>query len=53
MEWSPFTIDKLTQLDCVELQGECLTETPYAMGTSIFWGVVIPLANVILFFQLY
>ncbi|MGK7883923.1 MAG: EF-hand domain-containing protein [Crocosphaera sp.] len=48
-KWSRFTIDKITQLDCVEFQGECLKETPYAMGTSIFWGFVIPLAIVILF----
>lgn len=49
LDWSPFTIDKITELDCVKVQGECLTETPYAMGTSIFWGFVIPLAIVILF----
>ena len=48
-EWSLFTIEKLTQLDCVKVQGECLVETPYAIGTSIFWGFVIPLAIVILF----
>lgn len=49
IEWSPFTIDTITELDCVKVQGECLIETPYAMGTSIFWGFVIPLAIVTLF----
>ncbi|MGK7932744.1 MAG: 4Fe-4S binding protein [Microcystaceae cyanobacterium] len=49
IEWSPFTIDKITELDCVKVQGECLVETPYALGTSIFWQFVIPLAIVTLF----
>lgn len=29
---------------CVRVQGECLTETPYPMGTRIFWGMVVPSA---------
>lgn len=49
LKWSPFTIDKLTQLDCVRVQGECLRETSYEIGTSIFWSFVIPLSILILF----
>jgi Cyclic nucleotide-binding domain/4Fe-4S binding domain len=27
---------------CVEVQGVCLTEQPYPLGTTIFWGAVVP-----------
>ncbi|MGB5771223.1 MAG: EF-hand domain-containing protein [Crocosphaera sp.] len=40
--WSPFTIDKITQFECVKVQGECLEETPFAMGAAIFWGMIVP-----------
>ena len=33
---------------CVLVQGKCLEEGPYAMGTRIFWGMVIPSAIMIL-----
>lgn len=46
--WSPFNIDNLTQLDCVNVQGECVLEMPYAIGASVFWGAVIPSAIFIL-----
>jgi Ca2+-binding EF-hand superfamily protein len=40
--WSPFTIDKITQFECVKVQGECLQETPFAMGAPLFWGMIVP-----------
>ncbi|MEY2833982.1 MAG: hypothetical protein RLZZ574_3241, partial [Cyanobacteriota bacterium] len=27
---------------CVRLQGKCLPQEPYAVGTRIFWGFIIP-----------
>jgi hypothetical protein len=27
---------------CVQVQGVCLEETPYALGAPIFWGAVVP-----------
>ncbi|NJK58061.1 MAG: 4Fe-4S binding protein [Pleurocapsa sp. SU_5_0] len=27
---------------CIRLQGKCLPEDPYAVGTRIFWGFIIP-----------
>ena len=32
---------------CVKVQGKCLTETPYPMGTRIFWGMIVPSAILI------
>ncbi|MGB5632488.1 MAG: 4Fe-4S binding protein [Waterburya sp.] len=32
---------------CVQLQGECLRETPYPMGTRFFWGMIVPNAILI------
>ncbi|MDJ0508478.1 MAG: EF-hand domain-containing protein [Crocosphaera sp.] len=40
--WSPFTIDKITQFDCVMVQGQCLEEKPFAMGAAFFWGMIVP-----------
>jgi Cyclic nucleotide-binding domain/4Fe-4S binding domain len=37
--WSPLRINPAT---CVKVQGVCLQEQPYALGTTIFWGVVVP-----------
>jgi hypothetical protein len=37
--WSPLRIDPAA---CVKVQGVCLKEEPYALGTTIFWGVVVP-----------
>ena len=36
--WSPL---RLTGR-CVEVQGTCLTEQPYPLGTTVFWGLVVP-----------
>lgn len=34
---------------CVQVQGECLAETPYPMGTRFFWGMIVPSAIAIVF----
>lgn len=50
---SPFgdQVINLAQLpaQCVKVQGNCLKETPYPMGTRIFWGMVVPSAVMIVF----
>jgi 4Fe-4S binding domain len=33
---------------CVQVQGKCLAEQPYALGTTIFWGAIVPAAIFIL-----
>ncbi|NJM18235.1 MAG: 4Fe-4S binding protein [Richelia sp. RM2_1_2] len=38
--FSPFR----DSLPCVLVQGECLPEQPYPIGTRVFWGMVIPCA---------
>jgi CRP-like cAMP-binding protein len=42
--WSPL---RLTN-SCIPLQGKCIVEQPYALGTTIFWGAVVPAAIFIL-----
>jgi Cyclic nucleotide-binding domain/4Fe-4S binding domain len=37
--WSPL---RLNLADCVKVQGVCLQEQPYPLGTTIFWGAVVP-----------
>jgi Cyclic nucleotide-binding domain len=36
---SPLRIDPAI---CVQVQGQCLLSSPYAIGTTIFWGAVVP-----------
>jgi hypothetical protein len=36
--WSPLRLSGA----CVEVQGRCLVETPYPLGTTLFWGAVVP-----------
>ncbi|MEA5474548.1 cyclic nucleotide-binding domain-containing protein [Synechococcus sp. CCY9201] len=36
--WSPLRLPA----DCVPVQGTCLTEAPYPLGTTLFWGLVVP-----------
>ncbi len=36
-------------LTCVRVQGECLTEAPYAVGARLFWGMTVPCAIAIVF----
>jgi len=38
--WSPL---RLTD-SCIPVQGVCLSEQPYPLGTTIFWGAVVPAA---------
>lgn len=33
---------------CVQVQGECLPEAPYALGAPLFWGVIVPASIFIL-----
>ncbi len=51
--FSPLKDNLITQasnLDtCIRVQGECLKETPYPIGTRIFWGMVVPSAIAIIF----
>lgn len=36
--WSPLRLPDT----CVQVQGECLSEQPYPLGTTLFWGAVVP-----------
>jgi len=42
--WSPLRLPDT----CVEVQGECLSEQPYPLGTTLFWGAIVPAAIFIL-----
>lgn len=42
--WSPLRLPNT----CVQVQGECLTEQPYPLGTTLFWGAIVPAAIFIL-----
>lgn len=42
--WSPLRLPET----CVQVQGNCLTEQPYPLGTTIFWGAIVPSAIFIL-----
>nr|WP_216904072.1 cyclic nucleotide-binding domain-containing protein [Synechococcus sp. CCY 9618] len=42
--WSPLRLSG----DCVQVQGTCLSEAPYPLGTTVFWGLVVPSAIFIL-----
>jgi CRP-like cAMP-binding protein len=42
--WSPFRLPNR----CIELQGNCLIEHPYPLGTTLFWGAIVPGAILIL-----
>lgn len=42
--WSPLRLPDT----CVEVQGRCLSESAYPLGTTIFWGAVVPAAIFIL-----
>ncbi|MEB3336504.1 MAG: cyclic nucleotide-binding domain-containing protein, partial [Leptolyngbyaceae bacterium] len=43
--WSPFRLDPNV---CVKVQGVCLEEKSYAIGASVFWGMVVPASIFIL-----
>ncbi len=42
--WSPLRLPDT----CVQVQGECLAEQPYPLGTTLFWGAIVPAAIFIL-----
>ncbi len=42
--WSPLRLPDA----CVPVQGVCLSEAPYPLGTTLFWGAVVPAAVLIL-----
>lgn len=42
--WSPLRLPDT----CVQVQGECLVEQPYPLGTTLFWGAIVPAAIFIL-----
>ena len=42
--WSPLRLP----LTCVQVQGQCLSEQPYPLGTTLFWGAIVPAAIFIL-----
>jgi hypothetical protein len=42
--WSPLRLPAT----CVEVQGRCLVQTPYPLGTTLFWGAVVPSAIFVL-----
>jgi Cyclic nucleotide-binding domain len=43
--WSPLRIDPNL---CIKVQGVCLVEQPYELGTTIFWGAIVPISIFIL-----
>ncbi|MFM2315459.1 MAG: hypothetical protein RLZZ04_4737, partial [Cyanobacteriota bacterium] len=42
--WSPLRLPN----NCIQVQGVFLAEKPYPLGTTIFWGVIVPAAIFIL-----
>lgn len=42
---SPLRIDPAI---CVNVQGTCIEESPYALGSPIFWGIIVPTSIFIL-----
>ncbi|BAZ45509.1 cyclic nucleotide-binding protein [Chondrocystis sp. NIES-4102] len=42
--WSPLRLPD----DCILVQGKCLVEQPYPLGTTLFWGAIVPAAIFIL-----
>lgn len=51
--WSPLKDHALAiaqdPSQCVEVQGECVTLKPYAIGARIFWGMIVPSGIFIVF----
>lgn len=42
--WSPLRLPNT----CVQVQGQCLSEQPFPLGTTLFWGAIVPAAIFIL-----
>ena len=36
--WSPLRLPS----ECIKVQGQCLVEQPYPLGTTLFWGAIVP-----------
>ncbi|NEO79552.1 MAG: 4Fe-4S binding protein [Moorea sp. SIO4G3] len=45
--FSLFRDPMLTRDPCVQVQGVCLDEKPYALGARLFWGMIVPSAIMI------
>ncbi len=43
----PWSLLRLSET-CVQVQGKCLSEQPYPLGTTLFWGAIVPSAIFIL-----
>jgi len=43
----PWSLLRLTDT-CVQVQGKCLSEQPYPLGTTLFWGAIVPSAIFVL-----
>lgn len=42
--WSPLRLPA----ECIAVQGQCIVEQPYPLGTTLFWGAIVPAAIFIL-----
>ena len=42
--WSPLRLGD----SCIPVQGRCLVEAPYPLGTTLFWGALVPAAIFVL-----
>ena len=42
--WSPLRLSNT----CIKVQDQCLSEQPYPLGTTLFWGAIIPISIFIL-----
>ena len=42
--WSPLRLGD----SCIAVQGRCLVESPYPLGTTLFWGALVPAAIFVL-----
>jgi hypothetical protein len=45
----PFSPFHLNPHQCVLVQGQCLPQTPYALGAMIWWSLIVPTSIAILF----
>ncbi|MEB3148023.1 MAG: 4Fe-4S binding protein [Sphaerospermopsis sp.] len=42
--WSPLRLSNT----CIQVQDKCLSQQPYPLGTTLFWGAIIPISIFIL-----
>lgn len=43
----PWSLFRLSDA-CVQVQGQCLSNQPYPLGTTLFWGMIVPASIFIL-----